>query len=227
MAVCVFSDGKGKYYVRTEFGGVVSQAGVFETFEEARICADLNAVYGYRVFDASGKVIYTTYTELAADILREAKYVTDYVRENNFTYGDAPVNPAVDCSAGKVSCDRLVCWVMYNVGFTGQPETSGLFVYAGNDPRDLPSWCERNGFLRITDEAELMPGDIVFVHPHTTDSGITYAGHTFIHAGKSSDGLYYRYDCGADKRIRSRQPFSEAIINFMYAYRPVKRTVSG
>lgn len=223
LSAAVFLDRGAKYYVRTAFDDAASQKGAFLSLEAAKECADQNAVYGYQVFSFTGKIVYTTYSELAAGILREAKKVTDFVRENHFTYGDAPVNPAIDCSAKKVSCDRLVGWVLYNAGFTDQPEQSGLFVYADGDPRDLPTWCESNGFIKITEESELQPGDIVFVHPKTTPSGKVYAGHTFLHAGKSEGRNYYRYDCGTDDRIRSVQPFSEPLVNFMYAYRPVER----
>ncbi len=221
LTIGVFLERSRKYYVGSESGG--ARKLVCASLEEAKELADRNAVYGWSVFDFSGSVVYTTYSPLAADILREAKKVTDYVREEAFTYGDAPINPAIDCSAKKVSCDRLVGWVMYNVGFTDQPEQSGLFVYAGGDPRDLPSWCERHGFIKITEVSELLPGDIVFVHPQKTASGTVYAGHTFIHAGAGeTSGEYYRYDCGTNERIRSVQPSSEPIVNFMYAYRPVR-----
>ena len=222
LTVGVFLERSGKYYVGAEAGG--ERKHVCTSLEEAKKLADQNAVYGWSVFDFNGRLVYTTYSPLAAEILREAKTITDYVREDGFTYGDAPITPAIDCSAKKVSCDRLVCWVMYNVGFTDQPEQSGLFVYAaGGDPRDLPSWCERHGFEKITEESELQPGDIVFVNPKTTASGTVYAGHTFIHAGTGErSGEYYRYDCGMDERIRSVQPSSEPILNFMFAYRPVR-----
>ena len=67
-------------------------------------------------------------TPLQAEILKEAKWVTDYVRENGFRYGDAPMNPAIDHEAKLVSCDRLVDWVMYRVGFTDQVERQGMVV---------------------------------------------------------------------------------------------------
>lgn len=133
LTVGVFLERSGKYYVGAEAGG--ERKHVCTSLEEAKKLADQNAVYGWSVFDFNGRLVYTTYSPLAAEILREAKTITDYVREEGFTYGDAPINPAIDCSAKKVSCDRLVCWVMYNVGFTDQPEQSGLFVYAaGGDP---------------------------------------------------------------------------------------------
>ncbi|MBO4326733.1 MAG: hypothetical protein J5950_05645 [Clostridia bacterium] len=161
-------------------------------------------------------------TKLQSDILREAKWVTDYVRENGFHYGDAPVNPAFNCDAKLVSCDRLVDWVMYRVGFTDQVERQGMVVYHATEKRrDLPGWCELQGFQKITDISELQPGDIVFVRPCTSSSGVIYPGHTFIFAGFADDGVNsYRYDCGKIERIQSVQPSCEPLNDFMFAYRP-------
>ena len=145
-------------------------------------------------------------------ILANAKWVCDYVRDNDFTYGDAPINPAINHDARKVSCDRLVDWVLYRIGYTDQPEKQGMCV----DGPGLTDWCIAHGFTRIDSTADLKPGDIVFVHP--TAQG--FPGHVFIHAGASDrDGDYYRYDCGKIERIRSTQPSCEPILNFMYAYR--------
>lgn len=213
----------GKYYVRTDFKNKETQKGAFDSLKEAKRVCDANAVYGYRVYSATGKLVYTTYGELIADIMREAKYITDYIRDNNFTYGNAPLNPAIDHTAKLVSCDRLVGWVMYRVGFTVQPKNNGLFVWASGDPRDLEGWCKMNNFIRIDDELDLLPGDIVFVHPKTTKSGTVYPSHTFIHGGASIGSNYYRYDGGSDTRIQSTQPSSEPLVNFMFAYRPVRK----
>jgi len=207
------------YYVRTEFKNESTQKGKFRKLDEAKSCADFNAIYGYKVYSTSGEVVYATYGELAADILREAKYVTDYIRENQFKYGNAPINPAIDHTAKLVSCDRLVGWVMYRVGFTDQPRTNGLFVWSKTlDEHDLQTWCKLNGFEKVENMDELLPGDIVFVNLKSEG----WPDHTFICAGVSSDSTYYRYDGGSDKRIQSVQPSSEPIIKFFSAYRPVK-----
>ena len=124
-----------------------------KTLEEAKAVACENAVYGCRVCDENGRIVFCPYTELQSDILREAKYVTDYVRENGFTYGDAPVNPAFNRDAKLVSCDRLVDWVMFRVGFTNQVERQGMVVFHPTEKeRDLPGWCELQGFERIEED---------------------------------------------------------------------------
>ncbi len=181
----------------------------YESLNSAKNMCDRMAVQGYRVVDSNGKVVYCPYTELQCDILRECKWVTDYVRENGFKYGDAAVNPAISHNDKKVSCDRLVCWVMYRVGFTNQPRTQGVVVSA------MASWCERNGFERITRVEDLQPGDIVLVNWNGS-----YPAHTFIYAGTSGTaGQYYRYDCGSNARIQSVQPSCEPLTGFWRAYR--------
>ena len=228
VAACIIIPGvilmNRTYSVRLSADDKSSEIAFTASLADARAIADQNAVYGYRVYDDNGNMVYCTYTLLQSDILREAKWVTDYVRVNKFKYGDAPINPAYDHEAKLVSCDRLVDWVLYRVGFTDQVERQGMVVYfANNRQRDLADWCEDHSFIRIEDPALLQPGDVVFVHPHTSSSGKTYPGHTFVFGGFSgSTAESYRYDCGSDARIQSVQPFYEPLINFMFAYRPCR-----
>ena len=143
--------------------------------------------------------------------------MTEYARANGFTYGDAPINPAINHRAKKVSCDRLVCWVLYRAGFTEQPFVQGVVVSA------MHTWAEKNGFLEITDKTALEPGDIVLVRPNRSG---TYALHTFLYAGETDTAGYcYRYDHGSDDRIRSDQPNAQPLeldgAPFWRAYRPI------
>lgn len=150
-------------------------------------------------------------------LLSEAKSVTDYARNNNFAYGDAPINPAVNHDAKLVSCDRCVAWFLYNVGYTNQPNSHGVVV------SQFPSWCEQNGFKKITSINDLKAGDVVFVNPDS--NGLP--GHVFLLGNPVGNGIWERYDCGSVEKIRltgqysnySSQPFKEGIANFMYAYR--------
>lgn len=190
---------------------------VFPTVADAMALCDSERQYGYRVADESGRVVYAPYSLLQCDILREAKAVTEYARANGFTYGDAPINPAIDHRAKKVSCDRLVCWVLYRAGFTDQPFSQGVVVSA------MHTWAEKNGFLEISDKTVLEPGDIVLVRPNR--SGM-YALHTFLYAGETDTaGVFYRYDHGSDARIQSVQPNAQPLeldgAPFWRAYRPI------
>lgn len=209
--VCLYQNKLG-----TDAAGVLEYFGA-DSLADAQALCDSEKQYGYRVVDETGTVVYAPYTLLQCDILREAKYVTDLARENGFTYGDAPINPAIDHRAKKVSCDRLVCWVLYRAGFTDQPFSQGVVVSA------MHTWAEKNGFLEITDKTALEPGDIVLVRPNR--SGM-YALHTFLYAGETDTaGVFYRYDHGSDARIQSVQPNAQPLeldgAPFWRAYRPI------
>lgn len=182
----------------------------FDTPEQARAFAAIHAVYGYRAADPQGRVYYTPYPLLICDMLAAAKRITDYVRLSGFTYGDAPINPAMDHEAKKISCDRLVGWILYECGYTDQPRRQGLCV----DGPILTDWCAAQGFIRVEDSLALKPGDIVFTRPKEDGN----PRHTFMHAGYFG-GEAFRYDCGSDARIQAVQPFLEPINDFMYAYR--------
>lgn len=150
-------------------------------------------------------------------LLSQAKQITDYARNNNFDYGDAPLNPAINHDAKLVSCDRCVGWFLYNVGFTDQPYRSGLALGA------LQDYCDSHGFKKITDVSQVQAGDIIFVNPNSSGN----PGHVYLLGNNLGNGVWERYDCGSVYRIRltnqyssySSQPFHEAIGNFLYAYR--------
>ena len=206
------------YVVRTAWTSVSSQKGEYDSLSDAKAQADAYGYLGYCVYDSNGSFVYAKYGETAATVLSNAKWVCDFVRENNFTYGNATVNPAVNSSEKLVSCDRLVGWAYYRAGFTDQPTVAGLYVWGGTgNEHDLETWCKKQGFTKVTSVYDLQGGDIVFVNP--SSSG--YPQHTFICASERlSDGTYYCYDGGSITRIRSTQPSREAISNFMFAYRP-------
>ena len=152
--------------------------------------------------------------DFVTKFLSEAKSITDYVRTNGFTYGNAPKNPAINSDAHLVSCDRFVGWVLYNVGYTDQPEEGGLYVRSNDSSHDLSSFCESHGFQKITSLDECKAGDIML-------QGSSVPTHTYI-LGYEKDNGWERYDCGMQSRIDSVQPSVEAKSNgFLYAYRPV------
>lgn len=209
--VCLYQNKLG-----TEEAEVAKTFGT-DSLEDAKKFCDRRKQLGYRICDEKGNVVYAPYTLLQCDILREAKYVTTCTRTNGFKYGDAPINPAIDHSAKKVSCDRLVCWVLYRAGFTDQPYTQGVVVSS------MHTWSEANGFIEITDKDALEPGDIILVRPNASG---TYALHTFLFAGKAKGkNMFYRYDHGSDERINTEQPQIQELeldgAPFWRAYRPV------
>lgn len=215
-----------KYYICLTTGNLTEDVkGVYDTLDEAmEAYKSVKPYLGYRICDSDGNFVHANYTELQSDLLREAKAITQYIRKNKFKYGDAPYNPAMNHDAKIVSCDRLVCWIYYNAGFTDQPKQSGLVV------SNFADWCEEHGFEKITRVEDLQPGDLVGVFP--SDNG-KYPKHVFMYAGvgkinekNPSQSTYYRYDAGSDTRIQSNQPFCEPIVDFMFGYRPVWHTGS-
>ena len=178
-----------------------------------------------------------TYQQLVNNLMREAQIVADFIKAQNFIYGDARINPAlnwigldavsaINPSEKTVSCDRLVGWIFYRAGFTDQPYTQGLTCHP------FPAWCEEQGFTKITNVSQLKAGDIVFVNPNKNYQ----PEHVFLCASSNLGGnVYLRYDAGSNERIQCRkgteatpgkQPFKEGIVNFMYAYRPTTKNIN-
>lgn len=184
----------------------------FENEEDAILYARENARFGSLVKNDADITVYAPEGELAAEILYKAKQVCDYVRDEEFCYGNAPINPAMNHDAKLVSCDRMVGWVLYNMGLTDQPEYMGLCV----ECPVLHEWCFAHGFKKIEKLEDVRARDVVFVR-YTHDG---YPAHTFISAGASEqEGMFYRYDCGKVERIRSTQPSCEPTEDFLFAAR--------
>ena len=217
------SIGKSTYYVRIAPDGLgINAKPTFKkmnSYAEAKAYADENKLYGSVVLKNKKEIVYAPCREMGSEILYQAKIVCDFIRDDGFVYGNAPINPAFDYEAHLVSCDRLVDWILYRVGFTDQPYEGGKCV-AGPG---LTNWCIDNGFTKITNVNDLMPGDVVFVRADANGN----PQHTFINAGLDSSGLYYRYDAGNDSRIRSTQPSLEGISDFMYAFRAPLISLNG
>ena len=166
---------------------------------------------------------------LVALMMREGKIICDFIRDMDFNYGHAQINPAInwrtldsstaiDPSEKIVSCDRLVDWILYRSGFVDQPYKNGLVTV------QLDDWLAKIGFTKITSVSQLKAGDVVFSSPDSAGEPI----HTFMCAGTN-----LRYDAGSDARIdcvtgretNGSQPVSEIVPTtgsgrFLYAYRP-------
>ena len=189
---------------------------VYATLEEAREACDKYMKYGYRVANEKGEIVYTPYSLLQTNLLREGYYIVNYARETEFKYGDSCTNPGINHRPLRTSCDRLVDWILYRAGFTDQPLVQGKVV------SNLHPWCEEMGFEKITNVEDLRAGDIVFVRP-AKDGG---PQHVFMLASDYKDGSALRYDHGSDTRIMNRkqptkEPISYGDAPFIFAYRPV------
>ena len=156
-------------------------------------------------------------TKWVNELLNNARSITNFADKNNFVYGDAPYNPAMNHDAKTVSCDRCVGWFLYETGYTDQPYEHGLVVSS------FPPWFEQHGFVRINNASELQAGDVVFVNPDANGN----PGHVYLLGNPLGNGVWERYDCGSVDRIQlinqyssyTSQPFHEGIGNFLFAYR--------
>lgn len=204
------------YMVRNNPGDESLKWIEFEHLEDAKLFADEMLRYGSIVKDDAGNTVYAPAGEVAAEILYNAKLVCDYVRDNEFDYGNAPINPGMNHDAKLVSCDRMVGWTFYKMGLTDQPEVMGLCVLGPS----LYEWCLAHNSIKIENQKDLQPGDVVFVRANAVSG---YPEHTYIFAGYSDEeDMFYRYDCGTVARIRSTQPSCEIIKDFMFATRMTK-----
>lgn len=154
-------------------------------------------------------------------MLQKAKEIAEYVKNNNYTYGDAAQNPAINKTEKVISCDRFVGWVLYEMGYTEQPSTKGLPLIA------LEEFLENIGWEKIENSDEYRAGDIIFTRPRIQGNS-KQAQHVFICAGQGSSlNTYLRYDIGSQSRIDSNQPFEEPITEFTYLYRASSQSASN
>lgn len=181
------------------------------------VTPNFNRNQGYEV-TGDGSSSSTSPNDVTVEkLLAAAKKRADYIRKNGFTYGDAPINPAINHDAKKVSCDRFVAWVLYDVGYKEQPEKQGIVVKSADPEHDFTSWCEKQGFKKIKNINDVKAGDIIF-------QGMNGSPHVFLLGNKKDGDRWERYDGGSNNRIRSVQPFVEPINStntFSYAYRIV------
>lgn len=252
------------YYLRTPKQPIEEElkTKVYTYTDYAEACKkaleDKYASVGYAVYDAEegGNFLYGKYSEFVTLVLYNAKHVADYIDMNDYEYGNASIHPAVtytrrndssyrgNTSEKLVSCDRLVCWILYDSGLINQPIQHGLCVNTNDNPdSNLTAWCEKMGFEKIENIEDLQAGDIIFVRSYP--NAPQYPAHTFLHAGEvtgsssARGGTYYRYDAGSVDRIRCQgsfatysrtgQPFKESLKStgeFRYAYRPVPNEIA-
>ena len=224
-----------KFILKTTTGLIL---GEYTSFEEAVKQADENAQLGYGVHDENGAFVYGKHNQTVLNILAFAKKTADYMRENQWKYGNAKQNPFLTKEEKIVSCDRFVGWTLGDAGYVdGQPEKNGLPLYGHNlDGGDgsLENFLILHNFTRIDNLAEVKAGDVLFVGYSHKELPLSiemreYPSHTFIAAGDyvSAEDSVYRYDAGSDVRIQSVQPSCEKIglpeKVFRFAYRaPVK-----
>ncbi len=245
---------KEMYYVRTpeqppKKANITYPVYEFESYDEAvnKAGDKYMAATGYAVYNEDGEFVYGLNNEYITNMMYMAKYVADFAKANDYVYGSAAINPAITyhkyLDGGRklgekvVSCDRYVGWVLYEMGYTDQPEDGGMYVYGGLKDRDhnLMLYLDRYNYERIDSTTDFKAGDIVFVRPVVSSIGEPYGAHVFICAGSSGRGeLFYRYDHGNVRRIQciddfsayseKGQPTNESIGGLFCVYRPTQTT---
>ena len=231
LAIPSFScGGKATFFIRSPYNED-QQFGAFDSLDDAKKALEDIQQLGYIIYDSKNQVAYYPFESVAqSKILYQAKYVADFVRESDFKYGDAQVNPSYDQgrTEKKVSCDRYVAWAIFLAGYTkSNYENSRLNLYG---EKNLENYLLDNGFIKITDVNDVRAGDVIFVgdsrehYPNLQGYWLDYPDHVFICAGKSQNGEYFRYDAGSNARLQSVQPSDEPLEylpdkNFRYAYR--------
>ena len=208
-----------KYVVRRDFTDHVSEVYASDDLEEAKLFADMNAHTGYSVFDASGNVIYSKYSQKVTDLLKACRKISDKLIVDGFKLGVAPKNPAFDDSAKLIAADTFVGWVLYESGYRGgQPEDTGLVFNEPGSHGNLVDFCIANGLTKITNIDDVKTGDIVFYSK--TEEGATYPDSVCIVASDLfEDDSQYLYDLSNVEDLSEMQPMRQPLISFMFAYR--------
>jgi hypothetical protein len=222
-------DLKEIFAVRTAYNEDINPQKIYLSLDEAKAFCDKKAQYGYVVYNLEDKPVYLPFgTLMASKILYNAKKVADYVNAKGYKYGHAQINPAIDRGATEkiVSCDRFVGWALFDTGFSyNHLRKHGYTLYG---PQNLENYLISMGFTRIDDINEVRGGDVMFVgvsdwFKSLPEDWKSYPDHTFICAGPSAEGRFFRYDGGSDKRLQSIQPLDEPLElpkkPFRFAYR--------
>lgn len=132
-------------------------------------------------------------------LINQTGKVAQMAQKNNWHYGDSHGWPP--CSDGYISCDRLIARALYDLGLTDQPRipnsTSGLTVV------NMMTYLPAKGFKTIKNIADILPGDIILVHPRGNTSP-NAAWHTFLVTEYNpKTGICCKYDAGSEARIRN------------------------
>jgi len=150
---------------------------------------------------------------LGGDFLQNADRIYHYMRAHGYSYcldSRLPGSFGSMASTPYTCCATYVSWVLYESGYTNGWDgiNRNWAPYGG-----VQTYCERQGFQKITSYSQIQPGDIVICN---------YGGHVQIYAG---NGLWY--SAGNNTAIKSNPiPYSQgnwARSTFVCAYRVPNR----
>ena len=167
---------------------------------------DACAVKRYKAADARIKAFcYIDYQNIEMDaktLINAVGNVYQMAHNGRYKYGDSHAMPP--CSDGLISCDRLVARALYNLGYVNQP-AGGITVINGMG--FLVKW----GFRKITSIYDLKAGDIVIFSDGTNSPNAKW--HWFVLTACDGPNTVSKYDCGAQWRIDTQQPFVNVPLN--------------
>ena len=133
------------------------------------------------------------------DFINQVKKVYEMAHNNNFKYGSSGSIPP--CEDGFISCDRLVCRAVWDLGLTDQPA-------GGYGCDKIGEFLESNGFNKIQNTDDYKPGDIISVAQNGEPVHICV-----IESYDSETKLCSKYDMGGQDRIDGNQPFMNVPVN--------------
>ena len=155
-------------------------------------CSDMDALrYIYYLYHYRQSFAITR-----EELVQAADRVMQEARAGGYTYGDSHGLPPT--SDGIISCDRLICKALWDLGYTDQSPGGGNKSYGDNWYR---GYLDEHGFVRSYDMADIGYGSIVEVRNSKGEF------HTFLSVSYDpSTGSLVRYDAGSQSSIDSVQP---------------------
>jgi len=140
------------------------------------------------------------------DFLYTVAAVYQMAHDGNYKYGDS--DSVVPCEDKIISGDRLISRSLWNLGLKDQPP-------GGKELRYLDQYLLDHGFVHITEQSLVQPGDIVVT---TADDGeISHNEILVVLSYDNQTGMCYKYQMtqytpDGELRIKCEQPFYTQLV---------------
>lgn len=145
---------------------------------------------------------FTSYEDFVNKFLQAAENVY-HIAHEHWHYEDSSSIPP--CADGKITCERLICRALWDIGFTDQK--SGGFPVKGGVPGE---YLLTHGFEFHEGQYDIQPGDIVRVNGGRESGDY---GHTFLIVEYDPETqICKKFDMGHESRIRMAQPFTAQLV---------------
>lgn len=126
-----------------------------------------------------------------SDFLQLAIEIHDYIRINNFYYGNGSAIP-IPAGQQYIDCSAYVSWVLYDYGYQELFQNNGNWQYIVSTFRDKQSYLESTYGWVYKDPSQAQPGDLLIYDNW---------GHIEIYAGGDD-----QYGAGSTDAIRRVNP---------------------